>query len=60
VPIGLAAAHRAGQLDRSRVQQQFLGQRGLAGIWMGNDCESATALDFAFERGTRYYGFDLT
>jgi hypothetical protein len=50
VPIGLPAAHRAGQLDRSRVQQEFLGQRGLTGVGVGNDRERAAALDFMLER----------
>ena len=50
VPIGLAAAHRAGQLDRAGVQQEFLGQRGLAGVRVGNDGERAAALDFVLER----------
>jgi len=48
--IGLAVAHRAGQLDRPCVQQQFLGQRGLAGIRVGNDRERAATLNFALER----------
>ena len=50
VAIGLAAAHRAGQLDRAGVQQEFLGQRGLTGVWVGNDGERAAALDFGLER----------
>ena len=50
MPIGLAAAHRAGQLDRAGVQQQFLGQRGLAGVWVGNDGEGAAALDLMLQR----------
>jgi hypothetical protein len=59
VAIGLAPAHRARQLDRSRVQQEFLGQRGLTGVWVGNDCEGATALNFTLERRRRNCGFDL-
>jgi hypothetical protein len=58
--IGLASAHRARQLDRPRVQQEFLGQRRLAGVRVGNDGEGATALDFALERRGRTCGFDLT
>jgi len=58
--IGLAAAHRAGQLDRPCVQQQFFGQRGLAGVRVGNDGEGAAALDFTLERRGRNCGFDLT
>ncbi len=50
MPIGLSAAHRAGQLDRPGVQQQFLRQRGLAGVWVGNDRESAAALDLMVQR----------
>jgi hypothetical protein len=50
VAIGLSASHRAGQLDGTCVQQEFLSQRGLARVRMGNDGESATALDFALER----------
>jgi hypothetical protein len=57
--IGLAAAHGAGQLDRSCVQQQFFGQRGLAGVRVGNDGERAAALNFALERRRRDCGFDL-
>jgi hypothetical protein len=60
VAIGLAPAHRAGQLDRTGVQQQFLGQRGLTGVGVGNDGESATALDFVLERRAGYRGLDLT
>jgi hypothetical protein len=60
VPIGLAAANRAGQLDGPRVQQELFGQRGLDCIRVRNDRERATALDFGFERGVGNCGFDLT
>ncbi len=57
VTIGLAAAHRAGQLDGAGVQQQFLGQGGLAGVRVGNDGERAPALDFGLERRVGGDGF---
>jgi hypothetical protein len=57
--IGFPPAHRARELDRSRVQQQFLGQRGLTGVWVGNDGEGAAALDFVLERRGADCGFDL-
>jgi hypothetical protein len=60
VAIGLPAANRAGQLDGPRVQQEFFSQRGLACVWVGNDGEGSTALNFALERRGRDYGFDLT
>jgi hypothetical protein len=60
VAIGLSAAHRAGQLDRSRVQQEFLSQRRLAGVRVGDDGEGTAALNFALERRGRDCGFDLT
>jgi hypothetical protein len=48
--IRLPAAHGARQLDGARVQQQFLGQGCLACVWVGNDRERATTLDFRLER----------
>ena len=60
MPIGLAAAHRAGQLDGAGVQQQFLGQRGLAGVRVGNDRERAPALDFSLERRIGWQRFRQT
>jgi len=60
VPIGLAAADGAGQLDGSRVQQEFFSQRGLACVRVRNDGERAAALDFLLERRIRDCGFDLT
>ena len=51
VPARLAPAHRAGQLDRAGVQQQLLGQRGLAGVGVRNDGEGAAPRDFALELG---------
>ena len=43
---GLAALDRAGHLDRAAEQQQLLGQRGLAGVGVGNDGEGAAARGF--------------
>ena len=60
VPIGLAAANRAGQLDGPCVQQEFFSQRGLACVRVRNDGEGAAALYFVLERRTRDCGFDLT
>jgi len=60
MPIGLAAADRAGQLDGSRVQQEFFSQRGLACVRVRNDGERAAALYFLLERRTRNGGVDLT
>ena len=59
MPIGLAAAHRARQFDRSGVQEEFLGQRGLTGVWVGNDGERAAALDLSLERRMGDCGVDL-
>src|SRR5688500_14044658 len=56
VAVGLPAAHRAGQLDGAGVQQELLGQGGLAGVWVGNDSERAPALDFSLERRIGGYG----
>ena len=50
VALRLAAAHRAGQVDRPRVEQQLLGQRGLAGVGMGNDRKRPPAGDLARQR----------
>jgi hypothetical protein len=57
--IGLAAAHRAGQLDRSCVQQEFLGQGRLTGVWVGNDREGAPPIDFVFQGVRRNGGLCL-
>jgi serine/threonine protein kinase len=43
---GLAALDRAGHLDRAAEQQQLFGQRGLAGVGVGNDGEGAAARGF--------------
>jgi hypothetical protein len=43
--------HRAGQLDRPAEEQQLLGQGGLAGVRVGDDCERAAAPDFLREVG---------
>jgi hypothetical protein len=45
----LAAANRAGQLDRPCVEQQLLGQRRLAGIRMRDDGERPSPRDFVLE-----------
>ena len=41
----------AGELDRAAEQQKLLGQRGLAGVGVGNDRESAPSSDFGGELG---------
>ena len=46
----LAAAHRAGQLDRAGVQQQLLGQRRLAGVGVRDDGKRPAPGDFARQR----------
>ena len=43
----------AGELDRAAEQQQLLGQRGLAGVGVGDDREGAAPLDLAGERRGR-------
>ncbi len=43
---GLAGLHRAGDLDRAREQQQLFGQRGFAGVGVGNDGKGAAAASF--------------
>src|SRR5688572_11023585 len=50
VAVGFPTANRAGQLDGAGVQQQFFGQRGLAGVWVGNDRERAPPLNFGLQR----------
>ena len=47
VARGLAPLDRAGELDRAAVQQQLFGERGLAGVGVRDDGESAAAADFA-------------
>ena len=49
MPLGLAAANGAGQLDGAGVQQQLLGQRGLAGVGVRDDRERAAARNLAAE-----------
>ena len=48
--VGLAALDGAGHLDRAAEQQQLLGQRGLAGIRVGDDGKGAPTRDFLLER----------
>ena len=43
---GLASLDRAGELDRAAEQQQLLGERGLAGVGVGNDGEGAATRHF--------------
>ena len=47
VALGFAAAHGPGQLDRAAVEQQLLGQGGLAGVGVRNDREGAPARNLA-------------
>ena len=42
----LAALDGAGQLDRTAEQQQLFGERGFAGVRVGNDGECSTQIDF--------------
>ena len=48
---GLAALHRTGHLDRASEQQQLFGQRGLAGVRVGNDGEGAATRRFVGDFG---------
>jgi hypothetical protein len=56
-PVGAGAAalparlDLAGKLDSAAEQQQLLGQRGLAGVGMRDDRESAPARDLVGQRG---------
>jgi len=43
--------HLTGQLDRATGAQDALGQRGFAGIGVGDDREGAASLDFADQVG---------
>ena len=47
--LRLARRHRSRELDRPTVKQQLLGQRGFAGVRMGNDGEGAPSSDFVLE-----------
>ena len=47
VPLRRASLHGARQLDRAGVQQRLLGERGLAGVGVGDDREGAALLHFA-------------
>ena len=53
---GLAPFDRTRQLDGPAEQQQFFGERGLAGIGMGNDGKCASAGEFGqkFGHGCRF------
>ena len=43
-------AHLSGELDGAAEQQELFGQRGLAGVRVGDDGEGAPARHFLFER----------
>jgi len=45
-PLVFARGDGAGQVDGSSVQQEFLRQRGLTRVRMGNDGKGASALNF--------------
>ncbi len=47
----LAAFDRTGHLDSPAEQEQFFGQRGLAGIGMADDGKGAPVTDFAGDIG---------
>ena len=49
VTLGLARLDRARKVDRPAVEEQFLGQRGLARVRMRDDGECAPLFDFARE-----------
>jgi hypothetical protein len=51
VARALARLHRAGHQDGAAEQQQLLGQRGLAGVGVGNDGEGAPLLHVAQQVG---------
>ena len=42
----LARGDRAGELHRAAVEQELLGQRGLAGVGVGDDGEGSSPGDF--------------
>ncbi|MNE27477.1 hypothetical protein D3C80_1208880 [compost metagenome] len=46
VAIGLARLHGTGDGNGLAHQQQLLGDGGLTGVGVGNDCESAALRDF--------------
>ena len=48
--------HGAGELDYASVQQELLGERGLAGVGVRDDRERAAAGDFGLEPGV-YFGW---
>ena len=50
VTAGFARLDRAGDLDRAREQQQLFGQRGLAGVRVGDDGKGAAAAGFGGKR----------
>ena len=50
MPRRLAPLHRSGHLDGAAEQQQFLGQRGLARVGVGDDGKSASSADFLVVR----------
>jgi hypothetical protein len=59
VPIGLPASYRPRQLDRAGIQQEFLRQRRLAGVGMGNDREGTPPIDFVLQGVRRNGGLCL-
>ena len=48
--------HGAGQLDGASVKQELLGERGLAGVGVGDDRERLAALDLAVKLGGGHGG----
>ena len=62
-PVGTRAprialgAHRAGKLNGAALEQQFFGQRGFAGIWMGDDGKAPPAGGFFGDAGGGNGGF---
>ena len=53
MPTAFTRLDRTGQLNCTREQQQFLGERGLARVRVRNDCKGAAARDFARNIFTR-------
>ena len=51
VPGSLSGLDRTRLADRAAVEQQFFGQRRLAGVRVGDDGEGASARDLSLEFG---------